>query len=205
MFVVPGQRPRTVAIAPQAGTEAPTGFIKKDSTKLLLLLPRCPCLRWGCLYKATTCMLKPIIHHVLNSGWFRLYSSRKAIARSSCPNISCYLMYVIDSSRPQSGFTRTRASVVSVLHFNSIHGSPRSHFLLSKPFFKAVHHAPFSLGIAQPSHEALPFAGCGTLFFNPCFYSIDPFPSLSPRLMLLLLRLRLRLLLLCPQFANWST
>ena len=32
MIVVPGQRPRTVAIAPQAGTEAPIGVIKKDST-----------------------------------------------------------------------------------------------------------------------------------------------------------------------------
>ena len=29
MFVVPGQRPRTVAIAPQAGTAAPIGLIKK--------------------------------------------------------------------------------------------------------------------------------------------------------------------------------
>ena len=37
MFVVPGQRPRTVAIAPQAGTEAPIGLIKKDSTKASLL------------------------------------------------------------------------------------------------------------------------------------------------------------------------
>jgi hypothetical protein len=35
MFVVPGQCPRTVAIAPQAGTEAPIGLIKKDSTKVL--------------------------------------------------------------------------------------------------------------------------------------------------------------------------
>ena len=32
MIVVPGQRPRTVAIAPQAGSEAPIGLIKKDST-----------------------------------------------------------------------------------------------------------------------------------------------------------------------------
>jgi hypothetical protein len=32
MFVVLGQRPRTVAIAPQAGTEAHIGLIKKDST-----------------------------------------------------------------------------------------------------------------------------------------------------------------------------
>jgi hypothetical protein len=34
MFVVPGQHPRTVAIAPQAGTEAPIGLIKKDSTNI---------------------------------------------------------------------------------------------------------------------------------------------------------------------------
>ena len=33
MIVVPGQRPRTVAIAPEAGIEAPIGSIKKDSTK----------------------------------------------------------------------------------------------------------------------------------------------------------------------------
>ena len=33
MIVVPGQRPRTVAIAPQAGTEAPIDLTKKDSTK----------------------------------------------------------------------------------------------------------------------------------------------------------------------------
>jgi hypothetical protein len=29
MIVVPGQRPRTVAIAPQAGTEGPIGLTKK--------------------------------------------------------------------------------------------------------------------------------------------------------------------------------
>ena len=34
MIVVPGQRPRTVAIAPQAGSEAPIGLIKKVSTNV---------------------------------------------------------------------------------------------------------------------------------------------------------------------------
>ena len=104
MFVVPGQRPRTVAIAPQAGTEAPIGLIKKDSTNESFITSIDLSFWLGLAHRA-----RPRLHNT-TTGHLRSSFSRNPLP---CPiahsKVSCVTIFSL-KGETDSEHTDTRAT-----------------------------------------------------------------------------------------------